>query len=98
MPRRAGYYCLTTHFPWIGERTRDVRGAHVDFFRGVRNPIGVKLGPSATPEEVLALLDALDPAREPGKVTLVTRLGAERVADVLPRLVEPVRRAGRVKR
>ena len=95
VPRRVGFYCLTAHFPWIGERTRDVRGAHVDFFRGVRNPVGVKLGGAATAEEVTHLLEALDPRREPGKVAHVTRLGADRVEGVLPRLVEAARRTGR---
>lgn len=93
--RHPGHYCLTTHFPWVGERTRDPGGAHVEFFRGVRNPVGVKLGPSATPDDVARLLDALDPDREPGKVALVTRLGAGEVRRVLPGLIEAVRRANR---
>jgi 3-deoxy-7-phosphoheptulonate synthase len=95
VPRRAGYYCLTTHLPWIGERTRDLGGAHVEFFRGIRNPIGIKLGPKATGEETAALLDALDPEREPGKIVLVTRLGADDVERVLPGLVSAVKRADR---
>jgi len=89
------HYDLTTHLPWIGERTRALDGAHVEFFRGVRNPIGVKLGPRTTPDEVLALCDTLNPENEPGRVVLVTRVGATRAAEVLPPLFEAVERAGR---
>jgi 3-deoxy-7-phosphoheptulonate synthase len=95
VPRRDGFYDLTTHFPWIGERTRALDGAHVEFFRGVRNPIAVKLGPSITADQVLRLIDALSPDNEPGKLALVTRMGASRVADVLPGLVEVIKRSGR---
>lgn len=95
VPRREGHYCLTTHLPWIGERTRDPRGAHVELFRGVRNPIGVKLGPRATGDDVRALLEALDPEREPGRIVLVTRLGADEVERALPPLVVAAERAGR---
>ena len=95
VPRREGHYCLTAHLPWIGERTRDVRGAHVEFFRGVHNPIGIKLGPRATGDEVSALLDVLDPEREPGKIVLVTRMGADEVERALPPLISAVKRAGR---
>jgi len=96
VPRRPGWYDLTTHFPWIGERTRATDGAHVEFFRGVNNPIGVKIGPSTTIEQVLPLLDILNPANERGKIALVTRMGAKKVADVLPSLVEGVKRSGRI--
>jgi 3-deoxy-7-phosphoheptulonate synthase len=90
-----GHYLLTTHLPWIGERTRDPNGAHVEFFRGVKNPIGIKLGPKATAAEAVRLIDALNPLDEPGKIVLITRMGAGRVADALPDLVEGVRREGR---
>ena len=96
VPRRPGWYDLTTHFPWIGERTRALDGAHVDFFRGIRNPIGVKLGPGMTADQAIHLIDALNPTNEPGKLALVTRMGATKVGDVLPRLVEAVRQAGRL--
>jgi 3-deoxy-7-phosphoheptulonate synthase len=96
VPRRDGFYDLTTHFPWIGERTRATDGAHVEFFRGVRNPLGVKIGPTVTADQVLRLIDALNPDNEAGKVALVTRMGARKVGDVLPGLVEVVKRAGRV--
>jgi 3-deoxy-7-phosphoheptulonate synthase len=82
------------HFLWIGERTRQLDGAHVEFLSGVINPIGVKLGPSATPDEVRRLCARLDPGRTPGRLTLITRLGKERVTDVLPSLIDAVRDAG----
>lgn len=94
VPRRDGYYCLTAHFPWIGDRTRDPDGAHVEFFRGVRNPVAVKVGPGADPCQIVALCRRLNPANEPGRLALITRLGAGRAADRLPPLVEAVRSAG----
>jgi 3-deoxy-7-phosphoheptulonate synthase len=95
VPRRDGWYDLTTHFPWIGERTRALDGAHVEFFRGIRNPIAIKLGPSVTADQALRLIDALNPQNEAGKLALVTRMGASRVADVLPGLLEAIKRSGR---
>jgi 3-deoxy-7-phosphoheptulonate synthase len=95
VPRREGWYDLTTHFPWIGERTRALDGAHIEFFRGIQNPIAIKLGPSATGDQVLRLIDVINPHDEPGKLALVTRMGARRVADALPGLVEVVKRSGR---
>ena len=87
-------YNTSAHFLWIGERTRDLDGAHVDYFSRIRNPIGVKLGPATTPDETLALIDKLDPQREPGRLTFITRMGAGRIADALPPLLEAVRDAG----
>jgi 3-deoxy-7-phosphoheptulonate synthase len=95
VPRREGWFDLSTHFPWIGERTRAIDGAHVEFFRGIENPIAIKLGPGVAPPELARLLDVLDPARVPGKITLVTRLGAEAAPRVLPALVEAMRADGR---
>jgi 3-deoxy-7-phosphoheptulonate synthase len=95
VPRRQGWYDLTTHFPWIGDRTRALDGAHIEFFRGIRNPIAVKIGPRISPEETLALTQILNPDNEPGRLTLIPRLGADRVENVLPPLVETVRRHGR---
>jgi len=95
VPRRAGHYDLSTHLPWIGERTRNLDGAHIEFFRGIRNPVGVKVGPTATPEEVLATIEALNPDDEPGKLVLVTRMGAGKVRDALPPIVEAVKAEGR---
>jgi 3-deoxy-7-phosphoheptulonate synthase len=95
VPRRRGHYNLTTHLPWIGERTRDVDGAHVEYFRGIRNPLGVKVGPKAKPDEVIALLDRLNPRNEAGKIVIISRCGAGQVAAALPPLVEAIRREGR---
>jgi 3-deoxy-7-phosphoheptulonate synthase len=83
-------YDLSAHMVWIGERTRRLDGAHVEFASKVRNPIGVKLGPTCTPDDALALIDKLDPEREPGRLTFITRMGAHRIRDVLPTLVEKV--------
>lgn len=94
VPRRRGWYNLATHFPWIGHRTRALDGAHVEYFRGIRNPIAVKIGSPVTPEEVLALCRVLNPANEPGRLTLITRFGAEQVEKHLPPIVEAVQRAG----
>jgi len=87
-------YNTSAHFVWIGERTRDLDGAHVDYFSKIRNPIGVKLGPTTTPETALALIDKLDPNREPGRLTFITRMGAGKVRDALPPLLEAVRESG----
>jgi len=95
VPRREGWYNLGTHFPWVGLRTAEVDGAHVDYFRGIRNPIGVKIGPTMTPEWLLELLDILDPESEPGRLTLIHRMGHANVADCLPQLVEAAKRAER---
>ena len=83
-------YDLSAHFLWIGDRTRQPDGAHVELLSRVRNPIGVKLGPSTTTDDVVALVDKLDPDREPGRLTFISRLGAARVRDLLPTLVEKV--------
>lgn len=81
-------YVTSGHFLWIGERTRDIDGAHVDFFSRVRNPVGVKVGPSTTPQALEALIDKLDPDREPGRLTFITRMGASAISDALPPLLE----------
>ncbi len=94
VPRRDGWWCLSTHLPWIGDRTRHVDGAHVAFFRGVRNPIGLKWGPSMRPDEVSALLGTLNPENESGKIVIITRFGAGGVRTFLPPLVEAVNRSG----
>lgn len=87
-------YNTSAHFLWIGERTRELDGAHVDYFSKIRNPIGVKLGPTTTPETALALIDKLDPEREPGRLTFITRMGAGRIRDALPPMLEAVRESG----
>jgi 3-deoxy-7-phosphoheptulonate synthase len=92
--RTGQHYDLSAHLLWIGERTRDPTGAHVGFARTIRNPLAVKIGPATTAEDILALAEALDPNREPGRLTLITRMGADRIADVLPPLVEKVTTSG----
>jgi len=87
-------YDLSAHLLWIGERTRAAGGAHVEFARQIRNPVAVKVGPAATAGDVLALIAALDPDREPGRLTLITRMGAGRVRQALPPLVEAVVASG----
>ena len=87
-------YDTSAHFLWIGERTRDIDGAHVDFLSRVRNPIGVKLGPSTSADDALALIDKLDPDREPGRLTFITRMGATNIREKLPKLVERVTASG----
>jgi len=95
VPRRTGWYNLSTHLPWIGNRTRGLGGAHVEYFRGIANPIGVKVGPSMTPEELLELAEVLNHHNEPGRLTLVHRFGADRIEKCLPPLIEAVLRSGR---
>jgi 3-deoxy-7-phosphoheptulonate synthase len=89
-----GWYDCSAHMLWIGERTRQLDGAHVEFLRGVGNPIGCKLGPTVTPEETLSLCEALNPDRVPGRLTLISRMGADRVEDALRPLLARVRDAG----
>ncbi|HEY3239318.1 MAG TPA: 3-deoxy-7-phosphoheptulonate synthase class II, partial [Acidimicrobiia bacterium] len=88
------WYDCSAHLLWIGERTRQPDGAHVEFLAGVHNPVGVKLGPTATPEETVALCARLDPERRPGRLLLISRMGAKQVRDALPPLLRAVRGAG----
>ena len=88
-------YDCSAHFLWIGERTRRLDGAHVDFFSRVHNPIGVKLGPTTTPDDAIALMDAINPDGIPGRLTFITRMGAGKVREALPALVERVTADGR---
>lgn len=88
------WYDCSAHLLWIGERTRQLDGAHVEFLSGIHNPVGVKLGPTATRDEVLGLCGRLDPERAPGRLTFITRMGAPRVEDALPPLVRAVRDEG----
>ncbi|MDQ2694623.1 MAG: 3-deoxy-7-phosphoheptulonate synthase class II [Pseudomonadota bacterium] len=89
------WYDASAHFLWIGERTRQLDGAHVEFARGIHNPIGVKVGPAMDPATLLRLIDALNPGNAPGRLTLIARMGADNIADRLPPLVRAVRREGR---
>lgn len=96
VPHRTGWYDLSTHMPWIGNRTRNLDGAHIDFFRGIANPIGVKIGGSIGPEELVDLTKVLNPDNEPGRLTLIHRFGVDRIEACLPSLVEAVERNGRL--
>lgn len=92
--RTGKLYGTSGHMLWIGERTRDIDGAHVDYLSKLRNPIGVKLGPTASVDDALRLIDKLDPEREPGRLTFITRMGADKIRDVLPGLLSGVKDAG----
>jgi 3-deoxy-7-phosphoheptulonate synthase len=89
------WYDTSAHLLWIGERTRQPDGAHVEFLRGVGNPIAVKIGPSIAADELIRLVDLLNPLNDPGRLTLIVRMGAERIRDVLPGLIRAVNREGR---
>ncbi|MDF5753865.1 3-deoxy-7-phosphoheptulonate synthase class II [Spongiactinospora sp. TRM90649] len=89
-------YDVSAHMVWIGERTRRLDGAHVEFFSRIRNPIGVKLGPSTTAEDALTLIERLNPGNEPGRLTFITRMGAKKIRDTLPPLVEKISASGAV--
>jgi 3-deoxy-7-phosphoheptulonate synthase len=89
------WYACSAHFLWIGDRTRQPEGAHVEFLRGVRNPIGMKVGPTMDPDELVRLTEILNPANEKGRLTLISRMGADKVEAKLPALIRAVQRAGR---
>ena len=92
--RTGAPYDLSGHFVWIGERTRQLDGAHVDFLSRVRNPIGVKLGPTTSASDILSLIEKLDPNREPGRLTFISRMGAGKIREELPKLVDAVKGSG----
>jgi 3-deoxy-7-phosphoheptulonate synthase len=89
--RTGNPYATSGHFLWVGERTRQLDGAHIDYMSRIRNPIGVKLGPSTEVSDVMALIEKLDPNREPGRLTFITRMGASQIREKLPKLVEAVK-------
>jgi 3-deoxy-7-phosphoheptulonate synthase len=89
------YYDTSAHFVWIGDRTRQLDGAHVEFAKGIKNPIGIKCGPSLEPDELLKLIDILNPENEPGRLTLIARFGADKIDAGLAKLVRPVLREGK---
>ena len=95
VPRKAGHWNLTTHLPWVGERTRALDGAHIEYFRGIRNPVGIKVGPACSEDELLRLIDVLNPAEEAGKIVVIARMGAAKVRDRLGKLAAAVGRAGK---
>lgn len=94
-PTTGKFYATSGHFLWLGDRTRQPDGAHVEFMRGISNPIGIKCGPSLTTDDLLRLLDILNPDEDPGRITLITRVGAGKVEEQLSELVETVKREGR---
>src|SRR5215203_120866 len=89
------WYACSGHMIWIGDRTRQLDHAHVEYFRGIKNPIGIKCGPSLKPDELIKLLDVLSPDNEAGRITLIARFGSDKAADCLPALVRAVKREGR---
>jgi len=95
VPHRRGWFNLSTHLPWIGMRTSDIEGAHIEYFRGLQNPVAMKVGPSTRPADLLRLIEVLNPHEEPGRMTLITRMGCKHIAEALPPLLAAVRRAGR---
>ncbi len=95
VPRQRGWFNLSTHYPWIGMRTAALDGAHVEYLRGVRNPIAIKIGPSVQPDQLLRLMDVLNPDDEPGRLSFIHRMGAAQIAQKLPPLLDAVRRDGR---
>ena len=94
VPHKPGHYNLSTHMPWVGKRTNQPENAHVEYARGIRNPIGLKVGPAMTASELTDLVRILDPEDEPGRLTLITRFGADDVGDRLPGLIEAVQSTG----
>jgi 3-deoxy-7-phosphoheptulonate synthase len=95
VPHRKGWYNLSTHYPWLGMRTAGLDGAHVEYFRGIANPIAVKIGPEMTEQWITRLLDVLHPNDEPGRMTFITRFGAHHIAKQLPPLIDAVQRTGK---
>jgi len=94
LAHRERWYNLTTHYPWIGMRTADLEGAHVEYFRGISNPMSVKVGTGFSDEHLQALIHVLNPGNEPGRLTLITRFGAKNIEEHLPRVIQAVRATG----
>ena len=94
VPETGRHYNLGAHFVWVGERTRQLDGAHLEYLRGIANPVGLKVGASMTPETLRQVLSKLDPERKPGRLTLITRFGAGKAEAVLPALIETARAEG----
>ena len=95
-PPQKAHYATSAHFLWIGDRTRQLTGAHIEFFRGITNPIGIKIGPTISPEELISLLDTVNPTKEIGKVTLISRYGASKIATHLPAHIAAVQKSGHI--
>jgi 3-deoxy-7-phosphoheptulonate synthase len=94
LPHRQRWYNLTTHYPWIGMRTANLDGAHVEYFRGIANPVAIKIGTGVTDEHIQGLVHVLNPDNEPGRLTFITRFGAKHIAEHLPRVIRAVRSTG----
>jgi len=94
VPHRAGFYNLSGHMVWLGNRTRDLDGAHAEYLRGIENPIGIKVGPPFEPDNILKLIELINPENESGKIVLITRFGMANVVKGLPQIVKAVRDAG----
>jgi 3-deoxy-7-phosphoheptulonate synthase len=94
VPRKKGFYNLSGHMVWLGNRTRGLDEAHVEYLRGIENPIGIKIGPPYTIDETLRLIETLNPTHEAGKIVLITRFGKDKINNELPTLIQSVRRAG----
>jgi 3-deoxy-7-phosphoheptulonate synthase len=94
LPHRRRWYNLTTHYPWIGMRTADLAGAHVEYFRGIANPMAIKIGTGVTDEHIQGLIEVLNPDNEPGRLTFITRFGAKNIDEHLPRVLRAVRKTG----
>jgi 3-deoxy-7-phosphoheptulonate synthase len=94
VPRQSGWFNLGTHFPWIGMRTADLDGAHVEYFRGIRNPLGIKVGPGMNGDWLAGLLEKLNPDREPGRIVLIHRMGESKIEQYLPRLIKAAQNTG----
>lgn len=94
VPRQQGWFNLGTHFPWIGMRTAELDGAHVEYFRGIRNPLGIKVGPGMSPEWLAGLLEKLNPGRETGRIVLIHRMGEAKIEEHLPPLIRAVQDTG----
>ncbi|MES9904448.1 MAG: 3-deoxy-7-phosphoheptulonate synthase class II, partial [Sedimenticola sp.] len=95
VPNRSGYYNLASHLPWVGFRTADIDGAHLEYFRGIRNPVGVKVGAGMSGDWIEALVERLNPENEAGKLVLIHRFGADDIGDGLPKLIAAVKRTGK---
>jgi 3-deoxy-7-phosphoheptulonate synthase len=95
VPRQWGWFNLATHFPWIGMRTAQLDGAHVEYCRGIRNPMGLKVGPGVKPDQLLRVIDALNPDNEAGRLTLITRMGASRIDAELPQHINALKAEGK---
>ncbi|MTI86745.1 MAG: 3-deoxy-7-phosphoheptulonate synthase class II [Balneolaceae bacterium] len=94
VPRKSGFFNLSAHMVWLGNRTRDIDGAHVEYFRGLENPVGIKVGPPFEIDETMRLIEKLNPTHEAGKVVLITRFGKDKIEEQLPGLIKAVRREG----